>query len=178
MRLKWSSAAKALYLHRSMSKESSHNQSHCAEDESPKPLLSQAWKSSQKEHVDLQQNQEEGHSLETSPWSARGASCLKSSGLSSLRLLFHGWRSDERENRKMVVKRDRPTALFKCWIHVLPSSGIVALSVLNLKGVYIGAQLHGSTTNFSQSFDILMLQVTAKLLVIRKTDLIGAFLMG
>ena len=100
-----------------------------------------------------------------SPASVRATTWLKSSGLSAFLLLFGKWKHGEEKRRTFVVKTDRPAVLFKCWIHDLPSCGVAAPAVLNLSKFYTSDQLHSSNTNFGQAFDILALQITAKLLV-------------
>jgi hypothetical protein len=82
--------------------------------------------------------------------------------------LFSTWRSSHSrqdiEQKKIILDRSFRRALIRCAVHFLPVSASITLTVLNLRGYFIGATFQG-LTSVSDAVDTLILQVTAKLMV-------------
>ena len=78
-----------------------------------------------------------------------------------------GWYGKEIEGKKIVLHKGFFRAALHCWIHIIPLSATATLAFLNLNGLFIGAQLQGLNGSVCQTLDVLCLQVTAKLIVIR-----------
>ena len=76
------------------------------------------------------------------------------------------WYGKEKEEKKVVLHKSLPLAIWHCWIHIVPLSATATLAFLNLNGLFIGAQLQGLNGSVYQTLDVLCLQVTAKLIVI------------
>lgn len=82
--------------------------------------------------------------------------------------LLSTWRStlygQDTEVKKIILDQSFRVALIRCSVHFLPISASVALTVLNLKGYFIGATFQGPS-NLSDAVDTLFLQVAAKMMV-------------
>ena len=88
---------------------------------------------------------------------------MRNAGLRGLDSFLQAKKYNNDEPRKAVVTRDLRVALLRSWIHVLPISVFIALAFLNMKGYYIGSTLQGLVDPIWQTFDILLLQICAKL---------------
>ena len=77
------------------------------------------------------------------------------------------WRGDVDEEKKVVLEKGFKRALARCSVHLLAVSATTTLAYFNLAGYFIGSQYQGLTGGVYQALDILCLQVTAKLLVIK-----------
>ena len=87
---------------------------------------------------------------------------LRNAGLRILDLWVYG---DGREPKKAVTTQNRSVALLRSWVHILPVAVTITLAVLNLQGFFIGSTLQGFVDPIAQTFDLLMLQICAKLMV-------------
>ena len=75
------------------------------------------------------------------------------------------FRGPPSEDPKTVVYRGRRRLWKPFLIHFTPLAASSVITAMNLKGFYIGSSLPGQTDATSQSFYLLLLQITAKLLV-------------
>ena len=92
----------------------------------------------------------------------RIVSLLKNIGLRSLAV----WNARKRpEPPKVIVRKDRFTAVSRSWVHILPLPVTVGLAALLLRGYFIGGDYNGSAAPLNQTLDQLGLQVAAKLQV-------------
>ena len=88
------------------------------------------------------------------------------------KFLKHLWFGNEDEKQKVVIRRSLLGALLQYSIHLLAIYAIATIAYFNLAGYFIGAILHGLSSDVIQAVDVLCLQVTAKLLVIDSTFII------
>lgn len=75
------------------------------------------------------------------------------------------WRGKLHEEKKVALRKSIGRVLLRCCVHLLSMAATATLAYFNLAGYYIGAYLSGLSTHVYQAFDVLCLQVTAKLLV-------------
>ncbi|KIX00567.1 uncharacterized protein Z518_09632 [Rhinocladiella mackenziei CBS 650.93] len=88
---------------------------------------------------------------------------LRSLGLDTLNFtLRHLFSSRRPEAPKFVIRLSFFVALARCALHFLPSAVSIAIIYLNVRGLYIGAQLAG-TAKYGASFAPALVQVGAKL---------------
>jgi hypothetical protein len=98
-----------------------------------------------------------------SKWAENVSAILETAGLTvlygPLAKLF-GW-ENEKEEKKVVINKDRTLATVRCLIHVIPVAAALALIALNASNYYIGGELSGPS---GQDFEKLAaLQFAAKL---------------
>ena len=70
-----------------------------------------------------------------------------------------------------MYRRSLWRTLSRCLVHLLAIMATIAISYFNLAGYYIGANLAGITDPTVQAFDILCLQIAAKIQVNMRDDL-------
>ena len=84
-----------------------------------------------------------------------------------------GW-EHEREEKKIVIDKNRPVAIVRCLIHIVPVAAALGLVALNASNYYIGGELSGPT---GQDFEKLAaLQFAAKLHELLMLASLGAVL--
>jgi hypothetical protein len=76
-----------------------------------------------------------------------------SAGFNLLAKLF-GW--PVHEEKKAVMKKDRVMATLRCVVHLVSTSGAIALLILNASNYYIGGELSGSASQDSQKLGALL----------------------
>lgn len=76
------------------------------------------------------------------------------------------WSLSTRERPKHVLNHGLKKALKRCWIHLLPVMAVSVVAALNIKGYFIGVTYLGNDGAAWQTFDVLGLQIAAKIMVV------------